>query len=134
MIYPPEFTEYCKNANLKGAFVREIKPSHPRDCHNCGGVGSIVIFLVTEGPFEFPPNGCIEPRKGERQAKFITATYVNGKWWGGMSQEKNCPVCHGSGILPGWEEQPISIDHQQLDTFDMLKKTKPIEVEDYTDR
>ena len=98
-VYPPEFKQRCKDPSLKGAFVSIIEPVSKKDCANCGGIGTMVIFLATEGPFDFVPSG-----------KGIIAKSVNisgvDKWFGGKHVEDMCPVCKGTGRDPSYVEQP----------------------------
>ena len=131
-IYPDKFSTYCKTPNLKGAFVTIVQPSRPSDCKNCGGIGTMIIFLATEGPYDFVPNGVIERAKGDIPAKYVIAKWVNGKWWGGRSVEEACPVCHGLGIEPGYVEPPISM-RQGIITNPLKIVKSEVEVDDYTD-
>jgi hypothetical protein len=124
--YPPQFEVYCRNPGLKAAFVSEIKPSRESDCKNCGGIGTFVIFLATEGPYDYPPNGVVEKARNGIPAKQIIAKYVNGKWWGGKSVEEACPVCHGLCIEPGYLAKPIRQRRMELPE---MAADKP----DYTD-
>lgn len=116
--YPPEFVELCKDPTLRAAFVSEIKPIHPRDCKNCGGVGTLVIFLAVNGPFPDPPG---PP---------AVIKFVNGNWWSGKSLEATCPVCGGNGIDPSYIQPPIHSREQQLELSGVVKK---VEKRDYTD-
>jgi hypothetical protein len=129
-IYPKMFDVYCKQSGLKAAFVSEIPPSRESDCKNCGGLGTLIIFLATEGPYDFPPSGIVEKSKtvnGEFvPAKQIIAKFVNGKWWGGKSVEEMCPVCHGLAIDPNYVAKPVR--QRKLALPDMA-----IEKVDYTD-
>lgn len=131
-IYPAQFSTYCKNPNLKGAFVTIIKPSRPGDCKNCGGIGTMIIFLATEGPYDFSPNGLIEHANGDTPAKYVIAKWVNGKWWGGRSVEEACPVCHGLGIEPDYVKPPISMRKAIMANPLKIIKSE-VETEDYTD-
>lgn len=92
-IFPPEFKQHLANTALKGAFISDIHPVHPRDCHNCGGVGTMVLFLATGGPFREVPTGI--------------SHFSAGKWWVGKNVEEICPVCKGSGQYSDYIEQPI---------------------------
>jgi len=99
-VYPPRFAEYCKSTSLRGAFVSIIEPLSKHDCPNCGGIGTLVIFLATEGPFDFVPYG-----KGII-AKSVKIHDVD-KWFGGKHVEEMCPVCRGTGRDPNYVEQPV---------------------------
>ena len=88
-----------------------IDPARPGDCKNCGGIGTLIIFLATEGPYDFPPNG-----------KDMIAKFHNGKWWGGKSVEEACTVCHGLGRDPDYVAPPLRI--RELDMAGVVTKMR----------
>jgi len=90
--FPPEFNGLIKASNTKAAFFSDIQPMHPRDCKNCGGIGTMILFIATGGPFVNVPGGI--------------AHYSGDRWWSGTNIEKACPVCKGTGINPQYVEQP----------------------------
>ena len=92
MIMPDGFKKFWNDPKSKGAFVSVISPMHPRDCKNCGGIGTIILFVATGGPFINVPSG--------------VAHWHNDRWWSGKNYEEGCPVCKGTGINPGYVEQP----------------------------
>jgi len=90
--FPPEFQTLLRTPNIKAAFFSKIEPLHPRDCKNCGGIGTMILFIATGGPFMNVPGGI--------------AHWHNDRWWEGKNIEKACPICKGLGINPGYVEQP----------------------------
>ena len=93
--FPPEFRKHLTTPNIKGAFVSKIEGKHPRDCKNCGGIGTIILFIATAGPFISVPSGI--------------AHWADGKWWAGKNFEEACPDCKGTGLNPHFQEQPVKI-------------------------
>jgi hypothetical protein len=118
MNFPPEFKKHLATPNIKGAFVSNINPVHPRDCKNCGGVGTIMLFLATGGPFINVPSGI--------------AHWADGRWWKGKNFEEMCPDCKGNGIDPKYVEQPVSMRTDRL-TNPLKVVNSEVEVGDYTD-
>jgi hypothetical protein len=94
MKFPPEFLEAWKQANVKAAWVSEMKPSRSDDCQNCGGSKFMSTFIALSGPFNDPPFG-----------KGVVAHFANGKWWGGSTYTASCPVCNGAGKIPHRADQ-----------------------------
>jgi len=89
--FPPEFKKHLATPGIKGAFVSDIRGTHPRDCKNCGGVGTIILFIAVDGPFRDVPQGI--------------AHWADGHWWAGKNYEEDCPVCKGDCIDPTYVEQ-----------------------------
>jgi len=89
--FPPEFKNMMKEKGVRAVFVSDIVSPHPNHCTNCGGVGTMYIFIATMGPFEFPPQGR------------IISHFSEGKWWGGRGFTFPCPKCGGRErtIAPG---------------------------------
>lgn len=114
--YPPEFNQLVKDPNVRGAFVSVLDRRHPKECPNCGGIGTLIIFLATAGPLLDPPGSP------------AIAKFVNDNWWAGMSDERACPICKGTGIDPKFK-QPRT-HHHQLDMEGVVKDTPKM---DYTD-
>jgi hypothetical protein len=95
--FPPKFTSLSKEPSTKAAFFSDLKPAHPRDCKNCGGLGTMIIFIATGGPFVNVPSG-----------KDLIAHWYDNRWWAGKNYEDACPDCKGTGIDPNFKEQPAS--------------------------
>jgi hypothetical protein len=112
--FPPEFKKYLSMPNIKGAFVSKIEGRHPRDCKNCGGVGTIVLFCAFNGPFRDVPSGI--------------AHFTDGHWWAGKNFEEMCPDCKGNGIDPNYIEQPTR--QRELDISTVVKH---VEKREYSD-
>jgi len=91
--FPPEFKGLIAAPTTKAAFFSDIKPMHARDCKNCGGIGTMILYIATGGPFVNPPGGI--------------AHFANDRWWSGTNIEKACPDCKGLGIDPNYVEKPI---------------------------
>lgn len=81
--FPPEFESLINAPSTRAAIVSEITSPNPNHCKNCGGVGSMVIFIATRGPFTSPASG-----------RDVVTKWDNGRWWGGKHYEFDCPVCH----------------------------------------
>ena len=79
--FPREFDALARAPNVRGAFVSEIVSPHPGACQNCGGVGSMFIFVATVGPL-------VSPAVGQ-----LISHYYDDKWWGGRNFQFPCPVC-----------------------------------------
>ena len=81
--FPLEMMKLLESPTIRKAFVSEIVSPNPNDCTNCGGVGTIYVFIATIGPLQSPAVG-----------KNIISHWSDGKWWGGKGIEFDCPVCH----------------------------------------
>ncbi len=95
--FPPEFQQLMQAPNVRKAVVSDLKSPNPNDCPNCAGMGSMVIYIATRGPFNSPASG-----------KDVVTKYADGKWWGGKHYEFPCPVCRSltkpyQGTASAWE-------------------------------
>jgi hypothetical protein len=113
-VYPQSFKELWKMPGIKKACVTAIPKTKLSDCENCGGLGVMYSFIADGGPFESPGN------LGE------VSKFAEGKWWVGKNYADQCPVCHGSGVEPGWVQPPI----RQMDIPAIVNQ--PVKA-DYTD-
>ncbi len=121
--FPPEFNAFWRMPGTKAAFVSEVHPTHPHDCTNCGGIGSMVTFCALAGPFDAPPVG---PN--------VIAHYANGKWWGGTNYTANCPVCKGNGRNPDYKDPPArkhTIEWKSTWAHAQTGQTEPIQDDTY---
>lgn len=82
--FPVEFTQLMNAPGVKAACVSEITSPYPDDCPNCGGVGTMYIFIATVGPLRSPASGR------------LVSHWSDGKWWGGKGFEAVCPVCRSA--------------------------------------
>ena len=82
--FPLEFDQLLKAPNVRAAFVSEISSPNPKDCLNCGGAGTMYIFIATVGPLDSPASGR------------LISHWSDGKWWGGKGFEFVCPVCRSA--------------------------------------
>jgi hypothetical protein len=85
--FPPEFEQLIRATGVRAAFVSENTSPHPADCKNCGGLGTLNIFIATIGPLQSPAVG-----------RNIITKWSDGKWWGGKTYEFDCPVCHSLAL------------------------------------
>jgi DnaJ-class molecular chaperone len=99
--FPTEFKKHLTTPGIKGAFVSMIEGRHPRDCKNCGGIGTIILFIATNGPFNNVPSG--------------VAHFADDKWWSGKNFEEACPNCKGTGIDPNYAERTVKIREIRLE-------------------
>ena len=106
--FPLSFQAHIKSPNIKAAFFSDVKPAHPRDCKNCGGIGNLILFVATGGPFVNVPSG-----------KDLVAHWHDGRWWAGKNIEDACPDCKGTGIDPAYKEQPAS--HREIAYKEVVK-------------
>ena len=72
----------------KKSFFSEVQAG-PGDCLNCGGLGSLVLFVASEGPYPTPA----APYRGDGKV----SKFYDGKWWIGNSHSFVCPECNGLG-------------------------------------
>lgn len=79
--FPNEFKQLMRAPDVKAAFVSEIESPNPNACQNCGGSGSVCIFIATVGPLNSPVGGK------------LVSHYADDKWWGGSNFVFACPVC-----------------------------------------
>jgi hypothetical protein len=90
--FPPDFKILLKQPGLKIAMLHEVECVNPLDCKNCGGLGTMILFLGFRGPFLQPVQYKDEVNKYDQD------TYGGkGGWWSGRHVERPCPVCHGAG-------------------------------------
>ena len=86
--FPNQIAEMAGAYNVKAAFVSALDAVNPNECKNCGGVGTISLFLATKGPFQSPSSSREDCNK-----------YESGVgWWVGQHYSVNCPDCGGVGI------------------------------------
>lgn len=86
MKIPKELQLMMKNADTKKAFIYEVPKTNPNACENCGGAGTVHVFIAVAGPFQSPPG------LGK------VGHYDNG-WWQGNMFSSTCPDCNGVGHL-----------------------------------
>lgn len=84
MEFPPEFKQLMSASNVRAAFVSEVTSPNPSACPNCGGAGTLYIYVATVGPL----NAC--PDKSR-----LISHWSDGKWWLGKGFEFACPACSG---------------------------------------
>lgn len=89
MKFPKDFIFRMKDPVTKAAFISEIQSPNPNDCENCGGAGTMHIFIATAGPFQSPPGAGKVGHWGMGQKK--------EGWWEGNTFGGVCPVCEGLG-------------------------------------
>ena len=70
-----------------------IKPVALDDCHNCGGIGQVFIFLATRGPYR---NVFVGLAKDEI-IKSMDDEIYGWVWYAGKTFAGECPDCHGMG-------------------------------------
>lgn len=97
MNFPKSFRMLLKTPGVKAAFVSEFGPSLPSDCQNCGGVGTLAVFLATKGPFHSPAAPYNGDEKTHETSHFDPNSGPNGGWWVGRTVSETCPDCNGSG-------------------------------------
>ena len=86
--FPREFSTLVRGIGVKKAFVSDAVALNPLECDNCGGVGTLTLFLATKGPFQSP-----EPPNKETVNKYEDPF----GWWVGSNYSFPCPVCDGIG-------------------------------------
>lgn len=85
--FPPEMIAAARESYVKKAFISDIHGHGlPGECENCGGLGTFVLFLATDGPYQEP-----------LPSKDKTAHWYNNYWWMGKTYEFKCPDCQGLG-------------------------------------
>lgn len=66
----------------------ELYPTQPlASCQNCGGVGTMMIFLIQSGPYMVPAGA----------VKWLDFPEGDGRpsgWYTGELKVGYCPVCH----------------------------------------
>lgn len=118
--FPPEFKTMWASPLTKAAFVNDAQPFNPGHCENCGGLGAMMTFIASKGPFDHPG------MYGE------VSHWYNGWWWVGKSYEATCPVCQGSGMKPDYKPdyKPLHV----LADLHKLENALDIKKEQYYDR
>jgi hypothetical protein len=91
-IYPPVMKAMSNDPRVLRYWVSDIKPTHPNECDNCGGSGSLVIQCAYAGPFSSAPGFS---RTDNLASKFDTD---DGTWWLVKTDEFRCPICNGLGL------------------------------------
>ena len=71
----------------KKSFLSDIASNNPADCRNCGGMGILILFVATDGPFNSPAS----PYRSDGKV----SKWYDGKWWVGESHSFTCPECGG---------------------------------------
>jgi len=108
--FPKKLLELAKGYNVKKSFISALDPVNPNECKNCGGVGSITLFLATKGPFQSPSSSRSDCNK-----------YEDGVgWWVGQHYSIQCPDCDGLGISLKMEYSRPPEDFRPAD-FKQLK-------------
>lgn len=64
-------------------------PRHPgqilnRGCANCGGIGFMMVFMYTAGPFQNFPGG---------KAQYLAGEGIVEGWYYGETKTASCPLC-----------------------------------------
>ncbi len=98
--FPPEFNQLMSAAGVRAAFVSILAPPNPNYCANCGGAGTMYIFVATVGPLTVCPD----------RSRLI-AHFADNRWWLGKGYEFPCPVCRSvqKVYLDGWEKQDAQV-------------------------
>jgi hypothetical protein len=86
-IFPPEFDALIKAPSVRRAFVSEIISPNPSSCKNCGGLGSMAVYIATTGPLTNCPD----------RSKLIVH-FAEDRFWLGKHYEFDCPVCHSLAL------------------------------------
>lgn len=90
-IYPDELKAQIRGAKMP-VFAQGFDPVGANDCHNCGGLGMVYVFLVERGPFRDPPAS----RLNEGSVLKSTEDPMYGHvWYIGRTIGARCPVCSG---------------------------------------
>ena len=101
--FPPIVKQLVSSHAVKKAFISDIQTSNPNECHNCGGVGTLTLFLATKGPFQSSSASREDCNKWEEGVG----------WWVGQHHAVTCPQCDGLGIrLTG--KNNVKADAQQI--------------------
>jgi len=86
--FPKHVRLLASASNVKKAFISSIETVNPNECHNCGGVGTLTLFLATKGPFQSTSASREDCNKWEEGVG----------WWVGQHHTVQCPDCEGMGI------------------------------------
>lgn len=109
-IFPEDLKIAARQPFVKKAFISDIPRLLAGGCANCGGLGAFVLFLATDGPFEYP-----FPKKDK------TSHWHDGKWWLGKSYEFACPVCRGLGYVEDGKPKQYAPKPAKIETaFDSM--------------
>ena len=136
-VIPYDWQAHIKNPSFKHVLWEPCTIHTARDCKNCGGLGTMVLFLATNGPFHDPPSGTIKSGKygpdGKEIVISVVAKWYDKRWWAGKHIESECPVCHGTGDDPNYKEPEFTQRELKLDGVVKEKKIEVQEEVDYTD-
>lgn len=128
----------------KSRFVQPIytRPPHPRDCVHCGGLGRLIVFVASDGPFSDAPTGSYNTNYAEADGtsyKFrmsVVAKWLGDGWYAGKHEAAVCPACHGTRRNQDYVEPPLSersmpeVDFVKTDSKHIAEEVEY--VEDYT--
>ena len=101
--YPKDFKLWATGLDVKAAWATQQDVLNEAiDCPNCGGLGTMSIFIAKRGPFKDPTVPGIEDDghyvNGQKKISFhLTNHFAEGMWWAGQVKTSVCPVCEGSG-------------------------------------
>jgi hypothetical protein len=100
-IWPPELAPYLDAPNAFPILPAEIVPVRgrdrnqvyrevlPKDCPNCGGSGSMMVYVSQAGPFE--------QTRGWKD-KWLDLPDGKSGWYTGELKVAPCPCCRGSRV------------------------------------
>ena len=79
---------------------------YPQICENCGGVGSMMVYVISGGPYVSPP-------KKPKWLDFEPGEALVTGWYSGEMKESNCPVCQ-EGKMDAWLERNCGLYESDL--------------------
>lgn len=102
--FPYEMKLVIEQPTVKAAFISDIQPKLETDCPNCGGLGTLMVFLATEGPFQTPA--------AAYRADGKCSKWNDNKWWVGNTYSFSCPDCGGLGSIPRPKGRTVPIQSE----------------------
>ena len=102
-VFPVDFKFYATEPGVKKALILDIPLQSADSCPNCGGLGNMLLFVCTGGPFSSSPG----PGK--------IGKWHDNAWWEGQTFGAQCPVCKGFGKDKSYKaESDYGIDIQKM--------------------